>query len=433
MHVNLPRSLSRPLQLPVYIRMVTDDREPHRAPDVPLPKIIAGGVPVIAFNIALRDRHRNRGATRASLRTRAHAASLYVEFCAQRECGLLNVSDNEFSIFQQALIGHSFRNARGDVVWLEGRRSRRTADLILALLYSLTGDIEEQYGVVFSWRRYTNTPQHGLAGLPIASIRAPGIRRAHSFNWESDKVLGLPDPQFVQLLLAARDRWGDIIADGDRAFAADPEEQRGALMYRNVALLLLLRFAGSRRSEVGTLRYADLNRENHLIYLETKGHSRGLVTRRSNGRLIEHRRRLPVLLLPLLEAAIWQYVTCFRPVIVAERPEDADYIFLSHSANTYGQPLGAQGVYTVITTLRTHLPAPWNVTLAPHMLRHAFGYMLQKLGGQAAVVANMRHKSFRSSEPYAAGAEHFADEFLMPMNMGLEHLLTQAGLLEALT
>ena len=109
-------------------------------------------------------------------------------------------------------------------------------------------------------------------------------RRTHSIRWIPRKVLGLPDEQFARLLRAAHERWGDVITDGDIAWAADLEAQRGALFFRNLALLLILRCAGSRRFEVVQVRLEDVDRAASLLYLPTKGHR------------IEEGRQAPVLL-----------------------------------------------------------------------------------------------------------------------------------------
>ena len=68
----MPRSLSLDIRprLPVWIRWVDG-----------LPKILAGGVPVIPLNTALRHRARHDGATRKSLAAYARAGALYATYC----------------------------------------------------------------------------------------------------------------------------------------------------------------------------------------------------------------------------------------------------------------------------------------------------------------------------------------------------------------
>ncbi len=120
-----------------------------------LPKIMAGGVPVVPFNGALRHRAHHDGATRKSLAAYARAAALYTTYCAHQRVGLLDVANDEFPHFLDGLLGLPFRNASGQLVRLDGRvRSRRSADLYLALLYSIAGDVAHLYDVSFDWRRY---------------------------------------------------------------------------------------------------------------------------------------------------------------------------------------------------------------------------------------------------------------------------------------
>ena len=107
---NLPR-------LPVWIRWVDG-----------LPKILAGGVPVVPFNGALRHRARHDGATSKSLAAYARAAALYTMYCAHQRIGLLDVANDEFPHFVDGLLGLPFRDASGQLVRLDGRvRSRRSA------------------------------------------------------------------------------------------------------------------------------------------------------------------------------------------------------------------------------------------------------------------------------------------------------------------
>src|ERR1051325_5308443 len=93
----------------------------------------------VPFNTALRHRARHDGATRKSLAAYARAGSLYATYCAHQGIGLLDVTNDEFSLFVDGLLGVRFRNARGEFVHLDGHaRSRASADLYLRLLYSLT-------------------------------------------------------------------------------------------------------------------------------------------------------------------------------------------------------------------------------------------------------------------------------------------------------
>src|SRR5712692_2945998 len=411
MEIGLNLSLSTPLRFPVRVRMLDN-----------VPKILAGGVPVIPVNLILLQRQREMGSTSASLGTYVRAGRLYIEFCAYRNRSLLQISNEEFIWFKHALLGDPFPDASGNLFRLTGARGRRTADLMLTLLYSLAADIEERYDVSFDWLRYKGIQHHLIEGAQgtnrSAHVPSSGFRRTHRIRWTPRKVMGLPDDQFALLLQAAWNRWGNQIADGDTASAEHPEAQRGALFYRNLAMLMVLRYTGSRRSEIVQIELGDIDRAEAVIYLATKGH-RGA-----------KERRLPVLLFPWVSDVIWIYLTRFRPVPSA--PENRHVLFLSHSVRNYGQPITDQSVRALVNSLRSRLIPPWNRCLNPHMLRHSFGYDLQKQSGPAAVVTNMRHASSRSGEPYAAGPEVFADELLVKNNPLIERLLAQAGLLEKL-
>jgi site-specific recombinase XerD len=397
---NLTVSLSQTLKLPVRVVVIDN-----------LPKIVAGGVPVTPINAVLERRHWG-GATRASLDTYARAGRLYVEFCAHRGRSLVDITNEEFIWFKNALLGRPFLDSQGRQARLDGERGPRTGDLMLTLLYSIAIDIEELYNTKFDWRRYRGMPSE-LADV-VRSLKGPfrknTFRRAHQIKFTKPKVTGLPDEQFKKLIRAAYDRWGELIADGDIAFAHQPERFRGALFYRNAGILLTLRYAGSRRCEVAPLRFEDIDRKDSLIYLVTKGHGE----------------RLPVLLFPAVREIIDCYAIHFRPTVTDGSARNL--IFLSHSTRNYGKPLSAQSVRALVDTLRTALDPPWDNLTTPHTLRHAFGYDLQKYGGPAAVIAGMRHASAQSSEPYTAGPENFSDELLAPTDAKLARLFAEAGI-----
>jgi len=392
--------------LPVRIRLVEDT-----------PKLIAGGIPVTPFNLVLQERQLYEGATQASINTYLRAARLYVEFCAHRQQSLIGISDEEFRWFTGALIGKPFPDAQGQSVRLSGKRGKRTADLMITLLYSLTADITERYGITFDWRRYKGVPNQLVGYQNLSRSRSWHFARSHRFKWAADKVVGLPDDQFARLLRAVYDRWGQEIADGDIANAQEPETQRGALFHRNLAILLVLRCAGSRRSEVIQLRFDDVDRENSRIYLVTKGHRVG-------------GSRLPVLMVPWVGNVIWHYAMYYRPNVPDTTPEDQQSVFLSHSVRNYGRKISDGSVRAMLDTLRPSLDPPWDKLLTPHTLRHAYGYDLQKLVGPGGIAPNMRHASIRSIDPYIAGVETFAEELVTPENEKLEWILNQAGLKE---
>ncbi len=78
-----------------------------------LPKILAGGVPVVPFNGALRHGVRHDAATRKSLAVYARAAALYTAYCAHQRIGLVDVINDEFTSFVDSLLGLKFRELSG--------------------------------------------------------------------------------------------------------------------------------------------------------------------------------------------------------------------------------------------------------------------------------------------------------------------------------
>lgn len=367
--------------------------------------------------MTLKWKQENRGATKASLDTYVRAARLYVEFAAHRGKSLIDVTNEEFRWFTQALKGGHFLDANGQQRQLGGARGPRTADTMIALLYSIAADLQEIYQFRFDWYRY-----HGVPVELVELIRALGgrfrastFRRAHRVPYTPRKVAALPDSEFERLLLAARQMWGDTITDGDTAFAVEPNSQRGALFYRNLGILLTLRFEGARRSEPPFITIDDVDRENSRIYLVTKGHGG------TEGK------KLPVLLHPLVEGAIWVYVTKYRPV-TDENSVKGYPVFVSHSTRNYGQRISAQTVRKIIDALRDSLTPPWDKLVSPHTLRHSFASDLQKHGGETAVIVNMRHASYRSLKPYGASPEVFAEELLASSDTRLSRLLSDFGI-----
>jgi integrase len=401
-------TLSDRLELPVTIIYLDD-----------LPKVIAGGVPVTPINVALGERKRYTQATRVGLDTYARAGRLYSELCAHLGSSIIDVSNSDFHRFKDGLLGYTFPNHSGQLVTLESKRGRgaHTADLMIVLTYSLGGDIERLYGVRFDWRRFGNLPTELVELIRAAKggKHPSSLPREHKIKWTPRKITGLPDEQFKKLIDGAKERWYDTIAAGDMVYAPDPEAQRGALFFRNLAILFLLRYEGSRRTEAIYTRFCDIRRSESKLYLVTKG---------SGG---QNGERLPVVLFPCVSAAIWHYATKFRPDINNVSEEDKRRVFLSHSVNNYGEPIGHETVRKLVEGLREFLDPPWNRTLPPHILRHAFGYGLQKCGLPSAQLSNMRHKSASSGEPYRAGIEVFAEELIEQINKEIELILTQTG------
>lgn len=406
MGLPLSITLREPLKLPVEVIKVDG-----------LPKVLAGNLPVTPVNVALKVKRNNRGATDASLETYAQAGRLYVEFAAHRGRSLIGVTNEEFRWFTQALLGGAFPDADGQERQLTGSREPRTADKIIALLYSLASDILELYNFNFDWYRYRGVPHELVELIRISGrkSRANNFHRTHRVPYTPRKIRGLPDDEFERLLRAAFNMWGNNVADGDMAFAQDPETQCGALFYRNLALLLSMRLEGARRSEPPHITLEDIDRENRRIYLVTKGHGG------AGGE------RLPVLLHPLVESVFWVYVTKYRPT-TAENSVVGYPILVSHSTQNYGEQISAQCVRKVIDALRHTLTPPWNKLVSPHTLRHSFASDLQKYGGEAAAMINMRHTSFESLTPYSANPEIFADELLASGETRLTKLLSEFGI-----
>jgi integrase len=382
-----------------------------------LPKIITGSGPVTPINVALERRHRIKKATTESLDAYARACYLYASFCAHMERSIIDISNDDFTRFKNALLCLPFPNAKGEWVRLIGKRPRgeRTADLMLALIYSIAADIEELYSVRFDWRRYGRVSNELIeliqAGKGYHQIS--GFPRVHRIKWVPRKIVGLPDDQFLRLISSARNRWGEVISDGDLAFAPNQEAQKGALFFRNLAILFVLRYAGSRRREVTLINLEDIRRAESQILLVTKGHGG------------EFGERLPVILFPFVDKIIWQYVTKYRPQV-----QDQRKVFLSHSVRNYGDAITSQTVRKIVDLLRINLTPPWNTILTPHMLRHSFGYDMQMHGGSAAVTSGMRHASPGSSKPYIALIEVFTNNILSQVNNEIEELLDRANLLD---
>jgi integrase len=399
-------TLRETLRLPVEVIAVDE-----------LPKILANNLPVTPINIALKRRREQKGATKASLETYVRAARLFVEFAAHRGRSLVDVTNEEFRWFTQALQCHPFLNFDGRQVLLNGRRGAHTADLMICLLYSLAADIYELYGVRFDWHRYRNaTPEL------VEIVRVLGghshfgnFQREHQIPFTPKIIMALPDDEFERMLRAAYDKWGTSIAPGDIANSDDPESQRGALFYRNVGILLSLRFEGARRSEPPFIRLEDFDKENSRIYLVTKG---------KGG---ESGKRLPVILHPIMYSAIWVYATSYRP-LTEDNSVQGYPVFVSHSTRNYGRMISAQCVRKIIDALRYALTPPWDKRVSPHTLRHSFSVDLQKHGGEAATVINMRHASYSSLKPYAASPEVFADELLAFGETRLTRLLSEFGI-----
>src|SRR5260370_31074660 len=112
-----------------------------------LSKLVAGGVPVLPINLILARKRRFQLAPNTTLTSITHAAQYYIEFCAHRHYGLLDIANEELTTFKNALLGEPFKNASGQIAYLSGSRNRsyRRVDHILQLLYGMASDIAEVY------------------------------------------------------------------------------------------------------------------------------------------------------------------------------------------------------------------------------------------------------------------------------------------------
>ncbi len=293
-----------------------------------VPKILAGGVPVVPFTTALRQRPRHDGATRKSLAAYGRAGELYATYCAHQRVGLLDVPNDEFPTFVDALLGLKFRNSSGEFVQLDGHvRSRRSAELYLTLPNSLTGDVAHLYDVAFDWRRYRRLvgSEHRLTAVLREHLVTGLGQRLHRIRHTARKVVGLPDAEFEKMLRRAVELWAEYLAPGDHRYGLEPERQRGALLHRDVAILLCMRYAGARRSEIASIKIDHVDRNDHHLELPTKGHRKGNIE------------RLPVVMYPEVAEQLWKYFTDYRPVV--STTNDQGYLFLSHGVRDYGRPI----------------------------------------------------------------------------------------------
>ncbi|PYS76455.1 MAG: hypothetical protein DMF66_14660 [Acidobacteria bacterium] len=398
-------TLREPLILPVEIIEVDG-----------LPKIIAGNVPVTPLNVVLKTKAED-GATKASVDTYARAGRLFSEFAAHRGRALTDVTDAEFTWFKQALQGHPFPDAHNRQQSLSGRRNAGTADTTIALLYSIAADLKDIYGVRLDWHRYRGVPTELVEIVRAAggNRRARIFRRAHRVPHTPPKVLPLPQTEFEKMIVAAHKRWGNIVVAGDMAHSQDPSRQKGALFCRNVGILFSMRFGGARRSEPAFITLDDVDREQSLLWLVTKGHGG------------EKGERLPVVLNPLLEKLIWLYVTRYRPV-TEENSVKGYPVFVSHGTANYGRRISSECVRKIVDVLSPALTPPWDELVTPHTMRHRYSVDLQQHTNEAGTVINMRHASFASLARYRAAAADFVEKLTATADEKLAGFLLTLGL-----
>lgn len=355
-------------RLPVWIRWVDG-----------LPKILAGGEPIVPFNSALRQRARHDGTTRKSLAAYARVAALYTTYCAHQRIGLLNVTNDEFPYFVDGLLGLPFRDASGQLVDLDARvRSRRSVDLYLALLYSIAGDVAHLYGVSFDWRRYQRVvgSGNGLTEVFRAHLLIGLAQRTHRVRHPQRKVVGLPHEEFEKMLRRAVELWGDYLAAGDRRFALEPERQMGALLHRKW------------RSCCACATQVRVGRKLPPSESTTSTGRATSYTCRQRGIAKVNPKYLPVVLYQDLANQLWSYFSDYRPVI--SNRTDQGNLFLSYGVRDYGRPLTDSVIRELFDRLRPALSRQWRKQATPHTLRHACAYELQGRVSPDVIMAQMR-------------------------------------------
>jgi integrase len=272
------------------------------------------------------------------------------------------------------------------------------------------------YDVAFDWRRYRRLvgSGDGLTAVTRAHLLTGLGQRLYRVRHAQRRVVGLPDEEFEKMLRRAVEVWGEYLAPGDRRFAIEPERQRGALLRRNIAILLCMRYAGARRSEIAPIRIDDVDRQGHHLDLQTKGHRKGD---------IEY---LPVVLYQEVAEQLWTYFTHYRPVV--STTIDQGCLFLSHGFHEYGEPITDSAIREIFDRLRPALSPRWSKQATPHTLRHACAYQLQGSVSPDVIMAQMRHRSTRSLDPYRASALAFADQLLPLVSGSIRELMVSVGL-----
>jgi integrase len=157
-----------------------------------------------------------------------------------------------------------------------------------------------------------------------------------------------------------------------------------------------------------------VDRIDHHLELETKGHRTGN---------IEY---LPVVMYPEVAEQLWTYFTDHRPVV--SNTTDQGYMFLSHGVRDYGRRITDSVIREIFERLRPALSPRWSKQATPHTLRHACAYQLQGRVSSDVIMAQMRHRSTRSLDPYRASALAFADQLLPAFSGSVQELMVRVGL-----
>ncbi len=129
---------------------------------------------------------------------------------------------------------------------------------------------------------------------------------------------------------------------------------------------------------------------------------------------------------PEVAEQLWKYFTDYRPVV--STTNDQGYLFLSHGVRDYGRPITDSVIREIFERLRPALSPRWSKLATPHTLRHACAYQLQGRVSADVIMAQMRHRSTRSLDPYRASALAFADQLLPTFSGSVQELMVRVGL-----
>jgi len=253
--------------------------------------------------------------------------SLYEEFLSylsvERNCSPLTLSSyrSDWSVFLQALseLGVSVK------------------------LSAITRQVVREYVV---WMR-----KRGLSPATVAR-RIHSLRSFWNYLWENDYTDTNP---FRKLSLPKQVRQLPVYLSEDecRSMIAGAGEQKSALLRcRDTALLTFMLMTGARRSEVLSLRWADVDLMGKTVrFVAAKGHKTRVV---------------PLAERPAAELSSWREV---RPA------SDHDYVFTAKS----GARLGRRGLATALQrALKAGGVGKPGTT--PHKLRHSFACLMLRSG-----------------------------------------------------
>lgn len=155
---------------------------------------------------------------------------------------------------------------------------------------------------------------------------------------------------------------------------------------RNKLMLLLLMETGMRIGELLGVRYTtDIDYENRKIFVRYRSDN-------ENGALAKYAEERGLLVSPQTFTLLQIYLA-----ENAELLKDTEYLFVSESGLTRGQPLTESAVYSMLdtlakkTSLRSH----------PHAFRHYFANERRKAGWDVAMIScSLGHKNIATTEAY---------------------------------